>query len=93
MEQKVNIDQFLDSDGRITQLPRKHNARQAVLEYLIEKFDFECYYTERQVNEICNQWHTFDDFYLLRRELVDCKLLSREHDGSKYWRTKDAAEN
>ena len=68
------------------QLPRKQKARRAVLAYLSEKFERDCVYTEQQVNEICGRWHTFGDHVLLRRELVDERLLNRERDGSRYWR-------
>ena len=89
MEQKASIARFLDDAGRITQLPSKHTARLAALLYLAQKFDFDCFYSERQVNEICSRWHTFGDYFLLRRELVDNGLLSRKQDGSQYWRTKE----
>ena len=89
MKQQVKITQFLDDTGKITQLPSKQNTKLAVLEYLAEKFALDCTYSERQINEICDRWHTFGDYFLLRRELVDNGLLSRERDGSKYWRTRD----
>lgn len=86
METEVKITQFLDEEGRITQLPRKQKPRAAVLEYLIGKFEPDCVYTEHEVNAICGQWHTFGDHFILRRELVDHHLLERERDGSRYWR-------
>jgi len=90
MKPKIRIDQFLDDCGRIMQMPQKQAARIGVLEYLAEKFEPDAVYSEREVNEICNRWHTFGDYFLLRRELVDHGLLDRERDGSKYWRvTKD----
>ncbi|MDD4389829.1 MAG: DUF2087 domain-containing protein [Eubacteriales bacterium] len=78
MEQKIKIEQFLDCAGKITQLPSKHKTKLAVLEYLAEKFELDCMYSERQINEICDQWHTFRDFFLLRRELFDNRFLSLE---------------
>ena len=86
MESKINITQFLDGSGKITQMPQKQKVRYALLEYLAEKFEPDSVYSEPQVNEICNQWHTFGDYFLLRRELVDDGLLSRKRDGSQYWR-------
>lgn len=86
--EKLNINQFLDESGRITQLSENSQKRRALLAYLAEKFEMDCNYTEREVNEICNKWHTFGDYFLLRRELVDDGLLSREQDGSRYWKTK-----
>lgn len=88
MNERIKIDQFLDPAGKITQLPRKQKARLAVLQYLAGKFEPDCNYSEHQVNEICNEWHTFGDFFLMRRELVDNGLLGRERDGSRYWRAE-----
>lgn len=86
MAQNIRIDQFLDSEGNVTQLPSKQNKKLAVLEYLTEKFELNIMYSEQQVNEICARWNTFGDINLLRRELIDNGFLDRERDGSKYWR-------
>ena len=87
MEEIVDVRRFLDEAGRIVQMPRKQRPRRALLEYLAEKFEPDVIYTEGQINAICDQWHTFGDYFLLRRELVDSGLLGRERDGSRYWRT------
>ena len=92
MEQKTKIEQFLDSSGKITQLPQKQKARVALLEYLAEKFEPDRMYSEREVNALCTEWHTFGDYFLLRRELVDHGLLCRERDGSRYWRARTDLE-
>lgn len=84
----IQIDRFINEAGRITQLPRRRRERLALLTYLAEKFEPYTVYTERQVNQICDQWHTFGDYFLLRRELVDSGLLCRERDGSRYRRSK-----
>jgi hypothetical protein len=88
MEQKLNIKRYIDNSGKIVQLPQKQKMRYALLEYLAEKFESNRNYTEREVNDICNKWHTFGDYFILRRELVDNGLLSRELDGSRYWKTQ-----
>lgn len=89
MEQNKNITRFLSPEGKITRLPQKNSVRLAVLDYLAQKFEVERSYTEREVNSICEHWHTFGDYFLLRRELIDHGLLRRKADGSSYWRTKD----
>lgn len=86
VKKELRIDQFLDSEGRLIQLPVKQKVRDAALSYLALKFHLNTVYTEHEVNDICQRWHTFDDFHLLRRELVDSGLLGRERDGSRYWR-------
>jgi len=90
--EQIKIKQFLDSSGKITQLPQKQKTRRALLEYLAGKFELGCMYSEREVNGICSQWHTFGDYFLLRRELVDHGLLYRERDGSRYWRAQAARQ-
>lgn len=92
MEPIIKIRQFLDSSGKITQLPQKQKVRCAVLKYLAEKFEPDHMYSEGEVNTICTQWHTFGDFFLLRRELVDHGFLCRERDGSRYWRGADSPQ-
>lgn len=82
----INIAPFLDGEGRVTQLPRKQVKRGAVLAYLAEQFEVGRIYSEQEVNAICQRWHTFDDYFLVRRSLVDAHFLSRRDDGSAYWR-------
>lgn len=89
MADKCNIKPFFDGDGRITQLPRKQTTRLAVLAVLAGKFLPGRDYTESDVNSICGQWHTFGDYFLLRRQLVEAGFLCREPDGSRYWRPQE----
>jgi hypothetical protein len=56
------------------------------LNYLIQHFDLDRIYTEREVNEIIKRFHI--DTAGLRRDLIDAALLARESDGSRYWRVK-----
>lgn len=88
MEQteQVDIRRFLNEEGKIVQLPGKQRLRRAVMSYLAEKFEHNKDYTEQEVNAVCAQWHTFGDYFMLRRELIDNKLLLREKDGSRYWK-------
>ena len=86
-EKSIEIASFLDETGRLTALPKKQRKRRAALEYLAGKFEPGRSYTEKEVNEICRSWHTFNDHFLVRRSLVDARLLGREDDGSRYWKS------
>ena len=79
---------FLNGQGLITQWPTKRADKLLVLSYLVSKFKFGQIYTEAQVNEILKIWHSFSDWPLLRRELVEQGYLSRNRDGSDYRRTE-----
>ena len=66
---------------------RRHKGQfqQRALEYLVSKFEPDLYYTEREVNTLLLQHHTFGDPALLRRELFERGLVDRVKDGSAYW--------
>lgn len=79
---------LLDNQGRVTRWPtlKFPEEQMAVREYLVSKFEHEREYTEREVNDLLNRWHTFGDWALLRRELFMHELLGRMKNGSRYWR-------
>ena len=81
-----DIEHFLDDKGRINAWPARHALKKAVLNYLAIKFEMNRDYKEKEVNAIIEQWHTFGDYFLLRRGLVDYHFLSRTRDGARYWR-------
>lgn len=76
---------FLNADGTIRQVPEQKKIG-PVLDYLIQNFEFDRTYTEREVNTIIKRFN--EDTAGLRRDLVDAKMLARESDGSRYWRVK-----
>jgi len=84
----MDITRFLDDAGKITQLPQKKSVRVAILRYIAEKFEINHNYTEKEVNTICDEWHTFGDYFIIRRELIDNGFLCREANGSRYWKHK-----
>ncbi len=84
-----SIDRFLDKDGKVKQVPAKQTMRELVLAYLAKKFDPDQEYTEHEVNEIITKWHTFNDYFILRRSLIDSQYLQRKPDGSRYWINKE----
>lgn len=78
---------LVDEQGRITRWASKLKEQDALLCYLVGKFEAERGYTEQQVNELLQEWYLDDDFVLVRRSLIDAGLLGRTKDGSRYWRT------
>ncbi|MEL7604352.1 MAG: DUF2087 domain-containing protein [Bacillota bacterium] len=84
-----SIKQFLDEEGKVRQLPVRRGARVAVLRYLYEQIE-DRDYTEREISALLSSLHTFNDYFLVRRELVDEGFLLRVPDGSRYWKNPDA---
>ena len=84
-KREVSIAAFLDDKGKIRQIPIPNRTRLPVLTYLAGKFGIDRIYNEKQVNEIINLWHTFGDYFILRRLLVDYGFLGRTANGAEYW--------
>ncbi|MFZ4655404.1 MAG: metalloregulator ArsR/SmtB family transcription factor [Caldilineaceae bacterium] len=88
LTQPVALRRFLDRAARVTIWPAKRKDQQAVLDYLIAKFAFGQDYTEAQVNDLLNAWHTYGDPAYLRRSLISLGLFQRTPDGARYWRAE-----
>lgn len=82
------LHRFVDRDGLVTMWPRRERDREAVLDYLIDKFQRNHLYNEVEINEVLNQWHTFQDPANMRRQLVDYGYLGRTSSGDRYWRER-----
>jgi len=76
---------FMDDQGKLKQWPTKQKTQRMAVAYLAARFEPDRIYNEKQVNELLNEWHTFEDWALLRRVMFDWGYLNRESDGSKYW--------
>lgn len=75
---------FLDTNGKLTAFPAKRKMKIYCLFYLAQKFEEGRDYSEREVNDLLLNWHTFGDPATLRRELYDFHFLDRSRDGKAY---------
>lgn len=64
-------------DGKLKSIPAQRKKREVILRFLIQQFEIDKPYTEREVNILIADFH--DDFATLRRELVGAQLLQREN--------------
>lgn len=93
MENLQILDGYRDEAGKFTQFPgKRQKKKQAVmLEFLAMQFEVGKKYSEKEVNEILNQHHSFNDPATLRRLMFGNGLLNRTLDGRSYW--KETAKN
>ncbi len=75
---------FINADGTLKQIPPKGNKLLIILNFIVDAFDFDVNYTEKEVNTILRRFHL--DTAALRRYLVDHGLMARDSYGTKYWR-------
>ena len=64
--------------GRLTQIPTQRKKREIVLAEILEQFDFEREYPEKEVNEIILRYH--EDFCTIRREMIAFGMMTRDHE-------------
>ena len=75
---------FLTANGKLTAFPAKRKMKLYALLYLAQKIPADSDFTEREINEILLDWHSFADPATLRRELYDYHFLDRSRDGKIY---------
>ena len=75
---------FVADDGRLTQWPTKQKTQRMAATYLAARFEPGREYSEKEVNELLMDWHTFADWALLRRVLCDWRYMERESNGTRY---------
>ena len=78
--------QMYDAQGRLVRWPNKYSVQCLVLWPLWMQFDARRVYREADVNAVLNAWHLFGDHAILRRELVNHRLIARKDDCSEYRR-------
>lgn len=81
--QKV-IDAFFEY-GKLKSIPAQRKKERIVLEVIVEAFDFDRIYSEREVNIMIADF--YDDFCTIRRDMIGERLLGR--NGMEYWRIKN----
>lgn len=66
--QRDPLAHWFTADGRLTAIPTKRSVRQRLLARIIDDFEPDRAYPEREVNAILRRYH--DDVAFLRREMV-----------------------
>jgi hypothetical protein len=80
--------QFFDATGRLASWPGRRTRQVPCLWAVWSALPSRRTMSERDVNDAIRVAESFGDHVLLRRELVNCKLLSRRPDGSAYRRVE-----
>jgi DNA-binding CsgD family transcriptional regulator len=70
-------------NGPLELFPLKEKRRVIILRHILKQFDANKNYTEKEVNAILKP--LYDDYVLLRRNLIEYGFMDRTQDGSSYW--------
>jgi len=64
--------------GLLTHIPTQRKKREIVLAEILEQFDFDREYPEKEVNKIILRYH--EDFCTIRREMIAFGMMTRDHE-------------
>ncbi|MDR3565956.1 MAG: DUF2087 domain-containing protein [Negativicutes bacterium] len=70
-------------DGPLESFPLKEKKRVAILKHIMQRFETNKQYTEKEVNAILQP--VYDDYVLIRRQLIEHGFMDRTTGGSSYW--------
>ena len=80
---------FLNQKMQLTAWPARNRKKLHALYYLAQKLEAGRQYTEAELGDLLDQWHTFNDYFLLRRSLIEAHLLTRDAYGREYRKVVD----
>ncbi len=87
MQSQISLQGYQDENGKFHSFPgKRQKEKQALmLQYLASKFEAGKIYSEKEVNDILNEHHSFNDPATLRRLMFGSRLINRTVDGRQYW--------
>ncbi|MFT8324676.1 DUF2087 domain-containing protein [Oenococcus sicerae] len=78
---------YVDDRGRVASLPGKESRRILVIDYIASKIS-NGPFTESEFNDEIKKNISFEDYAIVRRELIDRNAFTRTKDGRSYCRSK-----
>ena len=82
-ERLERLSRFFNENGELIRFPKKEKDKVIVLREIARVFKPGLNYSEEQANEMLKTF--YDDYVLLRRCLIEYRLIDRKPDGSAYW--------
>lgn len=77
---------YFDAAGRLASWPARYLDQTLCLWVFWSRIPRDAVYTERQVSDLLRGWNGFGDHALIRRAMIDARLLRRTVDGREYRR-------
>jgi hypothetical protein len=85
---EVQAARCFDASGRLQRWPSKRADQLTVLWVLWSFLPAGTRFSEPEINSMLRDWHDYEDYALLRRELCDLDLVRRTPDGRIYRRVE-----
>ncbi|MBW2970376.1 DUF2087 domain-containing protein [Candidatus Woesearchaeota archaeon] len=81
-----DTEEFFQKCVKHNNFPKNDFLKQAVLIHLVKEFEDNKKYKEQEVNEKIKKY--FEDYTLLRRELINFGYMQRNSETAEYWVVK-----
>lgn len=86
LEQVAKVARYFDDAGMLTSWPSRF-AHQTLSQWVFwSRIPRGETYDERGISELIKGWHAFGDHAIIRRAMVDAKMLERNQNGREYRR-------
>ena len=83
-KQTDRVARCFDPKGRLQRWPAKRSDQLVVLWVIWWQLPDDLQMSEIELNGMLKGWHDYEDYALIRRELVELQLLRRTPDGRIY---------
>jgi hypothetical protein len=70
-------------NGPLEVYPLKEKKRVVILKHILQRLEPNRNYSEKEINAVLKP--IYEDYVLLRRQLIDYGFMDRTNDGSSYW--------
>ena len=81
------VERCFDAKGRLQRWPSKRSDQLLVLWVVWWQLPDQ-QMTEMELSQLLRSWHDFEDYALIRRELIDLELMRRTPDGGIYRKSR-----
>lgn len=86
LEQVAKVARYFDDAGLLTSWPSRF-AHQTLSQWVFwSRIPRGQTYDERGISELIKGWHAFGDHAIIRRAMVDAKMIERNQNGREYRR-------
>lgn len=88
LDKVAKLARYFDADGGLKSWPARTNHQNLAMWVMWSRLPPREQFSEIEISKLLDLWHGFGDRALLRRSMVDGKLVERTRDGRAYWRVE-----
>ena len=88
LDKVAKLARYFDAEGVLRSWPARTNHQSLAMWVMWSRLPPRQQFSEIAISEMLDLWHGFGDRALLRRSMIDGRLVERTRDGRAYWRVE-----